>query len=100
MAPIPLTYLVPRLRQRPRTIAADAQLVLGQWAEIFPNGSLVPLRGFVFSLRPGEVLFTFPDLPTSRRGLRLGMRQWFATRAEPVVTPATRQFCAWLAALR
>ena len=72
MAPIPLTYLVPRLRQRPRTIAADAQLVLGQWVEIFPNGSLVPLRGFVFSLRPGEVLFTFPDLPTSPEGLEAG----------------------------
>jgi PilZ domain len=72
MAPIPLTYLVPRLRQRPRTIAADAQLVLGQWVEIFPNGSLVPLRGFVFSLRPGEVLFTFPDLPTSPEELEAG----------------------------
>jgi hypothetical protein len=72
MAPIPLPRPLPRLRQRPRTIAADAQLVLGQWAEIFPNGSLVPLRAFVFSLRPGEVLFTFPDLPTSPEGLEAG----------------------------
>jgi hypothetical protein len=72
MAPIPLPRAISSLRQRPRRIAADAQLVLGQWAEIFPNGSLVPLRGFVFSLRPGEVLFTFPDLPTSPEGLEAG----------------------------
>ena len=72
MAPIPFPYPIPKPRQRSRTIAADAQLVLGQWAEIFPNGSLVPLRGFVFSLRPGEVLFTFPDLPTSPEGLEAG----------------------------
>jgi hypothetical protein len=47
-------------------------LVLGQWAEIFPNGSVTPLRGFVFSLRPGEVLFTFPDLLTCPEGLESG----------------------------
>lgn len=71
MAPIPLPNLTPRLRP-PRTIEQNAKLVLGQWVEIFPNGSLTPLRGFVFSLRPGEVLFTFPDLMTSPEGLEAG----------------------------
>jgi PilZ domain len=32
----------------------------------------VALRGFVFSLRPGEVLFTFPDLPVCPPGLEAG----------------------------
>jgi hypothetical protein len=53
-------------------IAPDAKLVPGQWAEILPDGSAVPLRGFVFSLRPGEVIFTFPDLPARPEGLEAG----------------------------
>ena len=57
---------------RGKDYRADAQLVLGQWAEIFANGSLTPLRGFVFSLRPGEVLFTFPDLLAAPDGLEAG----------------------------
>jgi hypothetical protein len=46
--------------------------VLGQWAEVFLNGSSLPQHGFVFSLRPLEVLFTFPDIPTSPEGLEAG----------------------------
>jgi hypothetical protein len=72
MAMLPLPRAVYRPRQGKETTTLDAQLVLGQWAEIFPNGSVTPLRGFVFSLRPGEVLFTFPDLLASPEGLESG----------------------------
>jgi hypothetical protein len=72
MAMLPLPRAVLRPRQGKETTTHDAQLVLGQWAEIFPNGSVTPLRGFVFSLRPGEVLFTFPDLLASPEGLESG----------------------------
>jgi c-di-GMP-binding flagellar brake protein YcgR len=72
MAPIPFLNAIPRPPQSPKKTVPEAQLVLGQWAEIFPNGSVLPLHGFVFSLRPGEVLFTFPDLPTSPEGLEAG----------------------------
>jgi hypothetical protein len=72
MAPIPFLNAVLKPRQPLKKIAQDTRLVLGQWAEIFANGSLSPLRGFVFSLRPGEVLFTFPDLATSPEGLEAG----------------------------
>jgi hypothetical protein len=70
MAPIPFLNAVFKPRQPPRKAAQDTQLVLGQWAEIFANGSVTPLRGFVFSLRPGEVLFTFPDLARLPEGAR------------------------------
>jgi len=53
-------------------IALDAKLVPGQWAEIFLDGSAAPLRGFVFSLRQGEAIFTFPDLPACPEGLEAG----------------------------
>ena len=53
-------------------IAPDAKLVPGQWAEIIPDGSAVALRGFVFSLRQGEAIFTFPDLPARPEGLEAG----------------------------
>jgi hypothetical protein len=53
-------------------IALDAKLVPGQWAEILPDGSAAPLRGFVFSLRPGEVIFTFPDPAACPEGLEAG----------------------------
>jgi hypothetical protein len=72
MAPLPLPRAVPKPRPGKETVAPDAQLVLGQWAEIFANGSLTPLHGFVFSLRPGEVLFTFPDLLAAPDGLEAG----------------------------
>ena len=72
MAPIPFLNAVFKPRQPPRKAAQDTQLVLGQWAEIFANGSVTPLRGFVFSLRPGEVLFTFPDLASCPKGLEAG----------------------------
>jgi len=72
MAPLPLPRAVPKPRQGKETTAPDAQLVLGQWAEIFTHGSLTPLHGFVFSLRPGEVLFTFPDLLAAPDGLEAG----------------------------
>ena len=72
MAPLPFLKAVRRPRQPQKRIALDAQLVLGQWADILANGSAAPLHGFVFSLRPGEVLFTFPDLPTSPEGLEAG----------------------------
>ena len=72
MAPIPFLSAVPKLRPSTRKAAQETELVLGQWAEIFPNHSVVPLRGFVFSLRTGEVLFTFPDLPTAPDGLEAG----------------------------
>jgi hypothetical protein len=72
MAPIALPRAVLKTRQGKETVAPDAQLVLGQWAEIFANGSLTPLHGFVFSLRPGEVLFTFPDLLAAPDGLEAG----------------------------
>jgi len=70
--PIPFLNAVFKPRQPPRKAAQDTQLVLGQWAEIFANGSVTPLRGFVFSLRPGEVLFTFPDLASCPKGLEAG----------------------------
>ena len=72
MAPIALPRVVPGPRQGKETVAQDAQLVLGQWAEIFASGSLTPLHGFVFSLRPGQVLFTFPDLLAAPAGLEAG----------------------------
>jgi len=72
MAPIPFLNAIPKPRQSHKKTAQDARLVPGQWAEIFPNGSVVPLRGFVFSLRPNEVLFTFPDLPTAPEELEAG----------------------------
>jgi len=72
MARLPLPRAVPKPRPGQETVAPDAQLVLGQWAEIFANGSLTPLHGFVFSLRPGEVLFTFPDLLAAPDGLEAG----------------------------
>jgi hypothetical protein len=72
MAPLPLPRAVSKPRQGKETTAPDAQLVLGQWAEIFTHGSLTPLHGFVFSLRPGEVLFTFPDLLAAPDGLEAG----------------------------
>jgi hypothetical protein len=72
MAPIPFLNAVLKPRQPPRKTGQEAQLVLGQWAEIFANGSVAPLRGFVFSLRPGEVLFTFPDLASCPEGLEAG----------------------------
>jgi hypothetical protein len=72
MAPLPLPRAVPKPRPGKETVAPDAQLVLGQWAEVFANGSLTPLHGFVFSLRPGEVLFTFPDLLAAPDGLEAG----------------------------
>jgi hypothetical protein len=72
MAPIPFLNAIPRPQQSSKKKANATDLVLGQWAEIFPNGSVVPLRGFVFSLRPGEVLFTFPDLVTSPDELEAG----------------------------
>ena len=72
MAPLPLPRAVPQPRQGKETTASDAQLVLGQWAEIFTHGSLTSLHGFVFSLRPGEVLFTFPDLLAAPDGLEAG----------------------------
>jgi len=59
-------------RQRPKRTAVGAQLVAGQWAEILTVGSTTPLLGFVFSIRPCEVLFTFPDLATCPLGLEPG----------------------------
>jgi hypothetical protein len=69
---MPFSTAVFLRRQRPKKIAQEAQLVAGQWAEILTARSATPLHGFVFSIRPGEVLFTFPDLAACPSGLEPG----------------------------
>jgi hypothetical protein len=49
----------------------DGQLVAGQWVEVSMEDLPTPvlLSGFVLSLRPGEILLTFPDLLEPPEGL-------------------------------
>ena len=70
LMPLPIADSIHR--QRSKRIDPEAQLVAGQWAEIRTAGSTVALRGFVFSIRSGEVLFTFPDLAECPVGLAAG----------------------------
>jgi hypothetical protein len=69
---MPITPAVTLRRQRPKRTDPAYQLVPGQWAEIQTIGVTAPLRGFVFSLRQSEVLFTFPELTDFPVGLEPG----------------------------
>jgi hypothetical protein len=69
---MPLPIADSMRRQRSKRIDPEALLVAGQWVEIRTAGSTVALRGFVFSIRAGEVLFTFPDLAACPEGLAAG----------------------------
>jgi hypothetical protein len=69
---MPITPAVTLRRQRPKRTDPADQLVPGQWAEIQTIGVTEPLRGFVFSLRPAEILFTFPELTGLPAGLEPG----------------------------
>jgi hypothetical protein len=70
LMPLPIADSARRLRSK--RIEAETQLVPGQWAEILTAGSTACLSGFVFSIRAGEVLFTFPDLLKCPAGLEVG----------------------------
>jgi hypothetical protein len=69
---MPISPAVILRRQRPKKTDPVEQLVPGQWAEIQAIGVAEPLRGFVFSLRPTEILFTFPELAGFPVGLEPG----------------------------
>ena len=69
---MPLSPVVSLRRTRPKRTDPSAQLVPGQWAEIQIIGASSPLRGFVFSLRPSEILFTFPEVADFPIGLEPG----------------------------
>ncbi len=69
---MPITPAVTLRRQRPKRMDPAEQLVPGQWAEIQTIGVTAPLRGFVFSLRQSEILFTFPELTDFPMGLEPG----------------------------
>ncbi len=69
---MPITPAVILRRQRPKRLDPGDQLIPGQWAEIQTIGGAAPLRGFVFSLRQSEVLFTFPELKDFPTGLEPG----------------------------
>ena len=49
----------------------EGQLVAGQWVEVSMEDLQTPvlLSGFVLSMRPSEVLLTFPDLLAPPQGL-------------------------------
>ncbi len=51
---------------------ADRHLSAGQWAALLVGGGDQALRGFVFGLRGGEMLFTMPDLGAPPAGLVSG----------------------------
>jgi hypothetical protein len=69
---MPITPAVTLRRQRPKRTDPGDQLVPGQWAEIQTIDATEPLRGFVFSLRQSEILFTFPELTAFPSGLEPG----------------------------
>lgn len=50
----------------------DGQLTAGQWAALLVGSDEQALRGFVFGLRGGEMLFTMPDLGAPPVGLVAG----------------------------
>jgi hypothetical protein len=49
----------------------ESQLVAGQWVEVSMEDLQTPvlLSGFVLSMRPSEVLLTFPELLAPPKGL-------------------------------